>query len=77
MELFAVFETWHLGDGNYPPLKKGQLVNLSFEVDPEELTLSNGDAFAEFQHLRQARYQFAGTVLRVYANSISMDSVAA
>jgi hypothetical protein len=68
MELFAVFETWHLGDGNYPPLKKGQLVNLSFEFDPEELTASKGDVRAEFLHLGQARYQFAGTVLRVYAD---------
>jgi hypothetical protein len=25
----AVFETWHLGDGNYLPLHKGMFVNLS------------------------------------------------
>jgi hypothetical protein len=66
MELFTVFETWHLGDGNYPRLEKGQLVNLSFEVDLEELRLAKSGEIHRFQHLGQARYQFVGTVLRVY-----------
>jgi hypothetical protein len=66
MELFAVFETWHLGDGNYPPLKKGELVNLSFEFCLEELKLDQIAASTEFRHMGHARYQFIGTVLRVY-----------
>jgi hypothetical protein len=66
MELSAVFETWHLGDGNYPPLKNGQLVNLSFEVCPDELKLAESSALLEFRHFGEARYEFTGTVLRVY-----------
>jgi hypothetical protein len=67
MELFAVFETWHIGDGNYPPLKKDQPVNLSFEFQPDELSLAESDAPSEFHHLGQAQYRFSGTVLRVYS----------
>ena len=33
MDIVAVFQTWHIGDGNYPPLEKEQLVNLSFELE--------------------------------------------
>jgi len=66
MEIFAVFETWHLGDGNYPPLMNGQLVNLSFEVCPDELKPAERNAIPEFRHLGQARYEFTGTVLRAY-----------
>lgn len=66
MELFAVFETWHIGDGNYPPLKRDQLVNLSFEVEPEVMKRAQSDAPLEFHHLGQARYEFTGIVLRVY-----------
>jgi hypothetical protein len=66
MELFAVFETWHIGDGNYPPLSKGQLVNLSFEVEPDEIQLVENTSEIEFLHLGHAVYQFTGKVLRVY-----------
>jgi hypothetical protein len=66
MELFAVFETWHLGDGNYPAVKKGQLVNLSFEVQPDELRLAPRESRFELDHLGQGTYRFTGLVTRVY-----------
>jgi hypothetical protein len=66
MELFAVFETWHLGDGNYPPLEAGELVNLSFEIEPNELQLAATAATAEFHRLEEARYRFRGSVIRNY-----------
>jgi hypothetical protein len=69
MELFAVFETWHLGDGNYPPPEKGQLVNLSFEVGLDELARAKSNAHPEFIHLGQAQYKFTGVVLRVYGKA--------
>ncbi|HWS53171.1 MAG TPA: hypothetical protein VN228_03560 [Pyrinomonadaceae bacterium] len=58
MNLTAIFESWHVGDGNYPPLRKGQLVNLSFELEPrgvgeasdadaEELDTMRGQPFGE------------------------------
>ena len=37
MNLTACFESWHIGDGNSPPLSRGDLVSLSFEVWAEEL----------------------------------------
>jgi hypothetical protein len=43
LPFFAVFETWHLGDGNYPPIKSGQLANLSFKVEPDEVKLARVD----------------------------------
>ncbi|MGA2039466.1 MAG: hypothetical protein ABSH42_09340 [Bryobacteraceae bacterium] len=71
MEIFATFETWHLGDGNYPPLKKGQLVNLSFEIEPDVLTAAQKDAPQRFHHLGQAEYEFTGVVLCVYRDDSS------
>lgn len=65
MDLCAVFETWHLADGNYPPLKRGQLVNLSFEIEPDALALADKTA-PRFHHCGQAEYEFTGVVLRVY-----------
>jgi hypothetical protein len=66
MELCAVFETWHIGDGNYPPLKKGMLVNLSFEIAPDELARLRQPAAPRFKHLGDGEYTFSGEVLRVY-----------
>ena len=71
MEICAVFETWHLGDGNYPPLKRGQLVYLSFEIEPDELTLAEETAPRRFHHYGQAEYAFTGSVLRVYGEDSS------
>lgn len=75
MDLFAVFETWHLGDGNYPALKKGELVNLSFEIEPEELTNAEASSSERFHHGGQAEYEFTGTVLRTYGFDTDPDRV--
>ena len=66
MNLTAVFESWHIGDGNYPPFNKGQLVNLSFELEPrrfEAVSLSNPECF---EHLGNGDYRCCGTVQKVY-----------
>lgn len=70
----AVFETWHLGDGNYPPLKVGEAVNLSFEIEPDELALAE-HADERFDHLGQAEYSFEGLVLSVYGGDEESDRV--
>jgi hypothetical protein len=62
----AIFETWHLGDGNYPPLRNGQLVNLSFEFMPYSLSKSTEPKASKFEQVKDAEYSFAGTVLKVY-----------
>ena len=67
----AIFETWHLGDGNYPPLAKGQLVNLSFEIELDALSISISSGVGSFEQIKDAEYRFEGTVLRVYGESPS------
>lgn len=66
MNLTAIFESWHVDDGNYPPFDKGQLVNLSFELEPrkmEEVSLSFPESF---EHLGNGEYRCCGTVQKVY-----------
>jgi hypothetical protein len=75
MDLFAVFETWHLGDGNYPALKKGELANLSFEIEPDELTNAEASSSERFHHCGHAEYEFTGTVLRTYGCDTDSDRV--
>jgi hypothetical protein len=66
MELHAIFETWHLGDGNYPPLSVGELANLSFELSPDEVESADAEAQCFFHHRGHAIYEFTGNVIRVY-----------
>jgi hypothetical protein len=68
VQLTAVFETWHIGDGNYPPLHKGQLVNLSFELEPRSLSISSSQRDGRFEQIKDAEYRFTGTVLKVYGD---------
>lgn len=74
MEAFAVFETWHLADGNYPALRTGQLVNLSFEINPHEWAKVDDARPQEFRHLGQGEYDFTGVVLRSYQDE-SLDPI--
>lgn len=62
----AIFEAWHFGDGNYPPLVKGQLVNLSFEVEPDVLSKFSSPKDGKFEQIKDAEYGFEGTVLKIY-----------
>jgi hypothetical protein len=72
LQLTAIFETWHIGDGNYPELEKGQLVNLSFEIEPDVLSTSiSADHNGTFEQIKDAEYRFEGTVLKVYDDSSS------
>lgn len=66
MKLTAVFEAWHLGDGNYPPLKKGMPVNLSFELQPETIAKTDQRHQEEMKQLEDAEYEFCATVLKIY-----------
>jgi hypothetical protein len=68
MELTAIFENWHIGDGNYPPLYKGELVNLSFELEPRALAKTSQDNPKELKHYGDAQYRFCGDILKIYDN---------
>jgi len=66
MNLTAIFESWHVDDGNYPPLTVGQLVNLSFELEPRQTEGVSLDVPESFEHLGKGEYRFCGTALNVY-----------
>jgi hypothetical protein len=66
MNLTAVFESWHLGDGSYPPLRRGQQVNLSFEIYPVETARGDTNQSDSFTHLGGGSYEFKGSILRTY-----------
>jgi hypothetical protein len=71
LRLTAIFETWHFGDGNYPPLAKDELVNLSFEIQPDAMSKCAPPTEGRFEQIRNAEYRFEGTVLKVYEDSNS------
>jgi hypothetical protein len=65
MQLTAVFESWHIGDGNYPPLSRGDLVRLSFEMEVEKKVTPTNDETG-LVHLGGAEYNGTAVVLRGY-----------
>jgi hypothetical protein len=65
MKLSAVFESWHIGDGNYPPFHKGMMVNLAFQMEPTDLHLSNSKS-SLFHLINFAEYDFRGKLLKYY-----------
>ena len=68
MNLTAIFESWHIDDGNYPPLTEGQLVNLTFELEPRKVEEVSSSIPESFEHLGKGEYCFCGTALNVYEN---------
>jgi hypothetical protein len=64
----ATFEEWYLGDGNYPPLHKGQKVNLSFYIAPAEKTLHSDEQYL-FEQIKYSDYKFSGKIIRNYHKS--------
>jgi len=57
MEIAAIFESWHIGDGNYPPLHRGQRVRLSFELIPQRIEAPHPAAPDTFRRLRAENYE--------------------
>jgi hypothetical protein len=74
MQLTAVFESWHIGDGNYPPLSRDQLVRLSFELAPTLLVAigSSGDQCLE--HVGDGEYRGVARVLRWYRSMVVLET---
>jgi hypothetical protein len=66
MHVTAIFESWHVPDGNYPPLSRGQLVRLSFELQPTALVSCHGPAVVRLEHQGDAEYSGVARVLRRY-----------
>jgi hypothetical protein len=75
MELTAIFENWHVEDGNYPPLYRGELVSLSFELEPITIAKTSHDHTKELIHLGNAQYRFCGGVLKVYDSDLDSEII--
>ena len=69
MDLTAVFESWHVGDGTYPPLRRDQLVRLSFELQLGHPFIPMTETTGELEHCGDAVYRGHGLVLRRYSES--------
>jgi hypothetical protein len=67
MKLTAVFEHWHLGDGNYPAFSVGDEGRLSFELGIASVDLVPADASPAFEHVRDAEYAVTARVIRLYS----------
>src|SRR5436190_9553398 len=66
MNLTAIFESHHIDDRNYPPFSKGQLVNLSFELEPREMEEVSSSIPESFEHLGNGEYRCCCTVQKIY-----------
>lgn len=67
-DLCVTFEEWYLGDGTYPPLHRGQKVNLSFYVSTKDLKASDNQ-ITHFRQLNNSDYSFCGQVIRNYQDN--------
>ena len=66
--LCVTFEEWHIGDGTYPPLSKGQHVNLAFYIQPYEKTYTANSNYL-LRPLKNSDYEFGGKIIRDYHDS--------
>lgn len=65
--LCATFEEWYLGDGTYPPLFKGQKVNLSFYIASRDKSIHSTGQYL-FEQIKYSDYKFCGKVIRNYVD---------
>jgi hypothetical protein len=64
--LTAIFEDWLLGDGCYPPLHRGQFVNLAFMIEPTVARRERVGA-ADFETREDATCRMRGIVTWAYS----------
>ena len=73
INLCAIFEEWLIEDGGYPPFKKGQKVNLSFEMCLHNYEIAGEEVYA-FDQIKNAEYRFSGKVIYKHNNVIIIDN---
>jgi hypothetical protein len=73
MRLIAVFESWHVPDGNYAPFDLRQRARLSFELDGGELQASAARA-STFVSNDDATCEFNGVVLGRYGGLTALEA---
>ena len=68
MKIKAIFENWHIGDGNYPPLSKGEKVNLCFCIEDYIIDTFKTESEFYFNNSDKNKYDFAGTIIKMYSD---------
>ena len=64
----VTFEEWYIGDGTYPPLRKGQNVNLAFYIQPYEKSYTTNSNYL-LRPLKNSDYEFGGKIIRDFQDS--------
>lgn len=67
-KICVTFEEWYIGDGTYPPLTKGQNVNLAFYIQPYEKTFTTNSTYL-LKQLKNSDYEFSGKIIRDFQDS--------
>jgi len=70
--LCTIFEEWFIDDIAYPPFKKGQKVNLSFDMFLHNFEITGEEVYA-FDQIKNAEYNFSGKVIYKHNNVIVID----
>ena len=73
MRLVAVFESWHIPDGNYVPFDLRQSARLSFEIDDADLDVSSART-SSFVSNDDATCEFEGVVLGRYGGLTALEA---
>ncbi|HMS67592.1 MAG TPA: hypothetical protein PKD18_05630 [Saprospiraceae bacterium] len=67
-KICVTFEEWYIGDGTYPPLTKGQNVNLALYIQPYEKTFTTNSSFL-LKQLKNSDYEFSGEIIHDFQDS--------
>jgi len=74
ISLCATFEDWLIIDGDYPPLVKGQKVNLSFKVFTRDYRIVDEELYS-FEQTKHSEYSFSGKIIYKYFDIIIVDTL--
>jgi hypothetical protein len=73
LSICSTFEEWYIEDGNYPPLKKGDKVNLSFNMQIKNIEIIEDEIY-NFNKIKYSEYEFSGKVIYNYSSIIIIDT---
>ena len=76
MRLTVTFETWLIGDGVYPPLARGQLVNIALQLQTSEIRRASQTVALGWEPLEEAKYRIVAEVLGVFCGDRDEPTVA-
>jgi hypothetical protein len=74
LSLCATFENWFIVDGNYPLLKKGQKVNISFFMQSINFKINDEELY-QFDQIKYSDYNFCGKVIYTFHDLIVIETM--